>query len=371
MPQEHAVNQPREQPAADAKRLLVVDDSSAVRDVLAIKLRREGYDVTTAERADEALAKLATGPFDLMLLDVRLPDADGLALLRQLREKRNLLEMPIIMISGLGQPEDIVKALHDGANDYVTKPIDLGIALARVRTQLTLRELKQAKDRFLQIASHDLKKPIMLVLDIARQLRHGYASGAPMTDDAHASLSFIIETGEYMQDIVEDLLGWSAIREGRMRMTTLPTDLGAIVRQAVTRNSVYAASKRIHLRMEFTSDIPPIPADDSRIMQVLENLIGNAIKFSPEGKTITVRTFRDGDSLVCEISDQGPGIPDADRGKLFAAYARLSNKPTGGETSSGLGLAICKEMIHLHGGKIGARNNPDAGATFWFRLPCD
>lgn len=363
-------------PAGDAApsvqgRLLIVDDSSGVRDVLAIKLQREGYVVSTAENAHDALALLDGRSFDLMLLDVRLPDMNGLTLLRQLREQQNLLDMPIIMISGLGQPEDVVSALRDGANDYVTKPFDLGIVLARVRTQLALKELKQAKDRFLQIASHDLKKPIMLVLDIARQLRLDFQPGSPRTDDDHSSLSFIIETGEYMQGIVEDLLNWGALREGRLRLTTLPTDLGAVVRQAVTRNSVYASSKRINLKMEFTSNIPTIQADDSRIMQVLENLIGNAIKFSPEDKMITVRTFRDGDSLACEVSDQGPGIPDAEREKLFVAYSRLSNRPTGGETSSGLGLAICREMIHLHGGEIGARNNPSGGATFWFTLPCD
>lgn len=364
--------QPAGAPASPGNgRLLIVDDSSGVRDVLAIKLQREGYVVSTAENGHDAVAMLDGRSFDLMLLDIRLPDINGLTLLRQLREKQNLLDMPIIMISGLGQPEDVVSALRDGANDYVTKPFDLGIVLARVRTQLALKELKQAKDRFLQIASHDLKKPIMLVLDIARQLRLDSRPGSPRTDDEHSSLSFIIETGEYMQGIVEDLLNWGALREGRLRLTTLPTDLGAVVRQAVTRNSVYASSKRISLKMEFTTNIPTIQADDSRIMQVLENLIGNAIKFSPEGKIITVRTFRDGDSLACEVSDQGPGIPEAEREKLFVAYSRLSNRPTGGETSSGLGLAICREMIHLHGGEIGARNNPDAGATFWFTLPCD
>lgn len=351
--------------------LLIVDDSSGVRDVLAIKLQREGYVVSTAESGHDAVKMLDGRSFDLMLLDIRLPDINGLTLLRQLREKQNLLDMPIIMISGLGQPQDVVSALRDGANDYVTKPFDLGIVLARVRTQLALKELKQAKDRFLQIASHDLKKPIMLVLDIARQLRLESKPGAPRTDDEHSSLSFIIETAEYMQGIVQDLLNWSALREGRLRLTTLPTDLGAVVRQAVTRNSVYASSKRIGLKMEFAANIPTILADDSRIMHVLENLIGNAIKFSPGDTIITVRTFRAGDVLTCEVSDQGPGIPDAERDKLFVAYSHLSNRPTGGETSSGLGLAICREMIHLHGGEIGARNNPNGGATFWFTLPCE
>jgi signal transduction histidine kinase len=349
--------------------LLVVDDADGVRDVLAIQLGRMGYAVSLAENASQALDLINAGNFDLILLDIRLPGMSGLELLKQLRQSLTPLDTPIIVISGLDQTNDVVTALGSGANDYVTKPFDLAVVLARIRTQLTLKRLKQVTDRFLKVASHDLKKPLLLMLDAARQVKTEHAAGTPMTPDGQETLALIIESGEYMRRIIEDLLELRAIRDGHLRLVKLPTDIGAVVRQAVTRNMTQAKAKGIELRMQFETGLPPIPADDFRVLQVLENLIGNAIKFSPAGRPITVFTRREPGYLMCEVTDAGPGIPENEMGRLFLEYATLSNRPTGGEQSTGLGLSICKELILLHGGEIGVHNNPGGGATFWFRLP--
>jgi two-component system sensor histidine kinase/response regulator len=355
--------------AQHGDRLLVVDDQSGVRDVLAMKLEREGYAVAVAASAHQAGESIANGGLDLILLDIRLPDGSGFDLLARLRETHSALDLPVIVISGLDQADDVVRALKAGANDYVTKPFDLAVVLARVRAQLALRRLKQANDRFLRVASHDLRKPLMLMLDVARRLRADYPAGRSVDEDAHTALGLLIESGEYMQGIIGDLLELRAVRDGRLRLARLPTDLGAIVRQAVARNTPYAQRKGIVLHMQFERDLPHIRADDFRLMQALENLIGNAIKFGPRGARVTVSTRRDGRWLLCEVSDTGPGIPEGEMDRLFTEYAQLSNRPTGGEPSTGLGLAITRELVLLHGGEIGARNNPDGGATFWFRLP--
>lgn len=352
-----------------AGKILIVDDAPGITDVLAMKLGREGYRAVIAASAADAKRWLDAENFDLILLDVHLPDGSGLDLLRQLRERRSVLETPIIMISGLDQSSDVVAALKSGANDYITKPFDLAVVIARIRTQLTVKRLKETNDHFLRIASHDLKKPLLVILDIARQLRRELPPGAPMTAEAQQALEFLVESGEFMEDIIIDFLDIDALREQKIRIAKRSTDLGAVVRQAVARNTPYAKSKNGELRMEFARDLPHIQADDARILQVLENLIGNAIKFSPPGSVTTVRTERDGEWVRCEISDTGPGIPEPEMNLLFKEYARLSNVPTGNETSTGLGLSICRELVHLHGGEIGARNNPDRGATFWLRLP--
>lgn len=351
------------------ERLLVVEDSDAVREVLAIKLRREGYNVAEAANGRKALEQAASGNTDLVLLDMQLPDMSGLQVLRELRRSRSMLDMPVIVISGLDRPDDVVTALQSGANDYVTKPFDLAIALARIRTQLSARQLKQANDRFLRVASHDLKKPLLLMLDVAQQFREDQKPGAPLSAEAYSSLDYLIESGQYMQHIVEDLLGLSALQQGRLRLVVLPTDLGAIVRQAIARNSVYAQRKGVALDMYCEKDLPHIMADEFRLMQVLENLIGNALKFSPPGSHTHIAVRPDTDGVLCEVIDTGPGIPQQDIDKLFAEFSALSNRPTGNEKSTGLGLSICRELIHLHGGQIGARNNSGQGATFWFRLP--
>ncbi|HLF23802.1 MAG TPA: response regulator [Burkholderiales bacterium] len=352
-----------------AAHVLIVDDAPGVKDVLGIKLERDGYVVALADSAAEATEAIEAHEFDLILLDVRLPDGNGLELLKQMRQRRSLLDTPIIMISGLDQTEDVVAALREGANDYISKPFDLAVVVARIRTQVTLKRLKEVHDHFLRIASHDLKKPLLVMLDVARQLREEYPPGTPVSDDLHVALDFLIDSGKFMQEIIGDLLDLGALRDQQMRVIKRPTDFGAVVRLAVARNTPYAKSKGGELRMDFARDLPNIQADDARVMQVLENLIGNAIKYSQPGSTTTVRSTRDGDWIVCDVCDTGPGIPEKEKDLLFKEYSRLSNTPTGGETSTGLGLSICRELVLLHGGDIGARNNPDRGATFWFRLP--
>lgn len=356
----------------DARRrtVLVVDDDDGLRAGLAIGLKRDGYAVDVASDAMEAAEKLARGSFDLILLDLHLPgNVDGLGLLNQIRAEHSPLNLPVIIISGSSDSANIVTALRDGANDYVVKPFDSSTVRARVRTQITLKDLKDVNDHFLRTASHDLKKPIMLMLDVAGQVREAAATGRPLSADDRSALDLLIDTGKYMQQIIGELLDMGAIRAGRIQLQKLPTDFGAIVRQAVAHNSGYAHSKNISLELKFSPGIPHTLADELRLLQILDNLIGNAIKFSPPGTRTVVTTQVRDNHIVCEISDEGPGLSAPDSARLFQPYQSLSNKPTGNEQSTGLGLAICKELITLHDGDIGYRNNTPSGATFWIRLP--
>lgn len=135
------------------------------------------------------------------------------------------------------------------------------------------------------------------------------------------------------------------------------------------RNAGYAAQKTITPRLDLEQALPLVNADKSRISQVFDNFVSNAIKFGPPGGHVIVSTRNTKDGILVEVRDSGPGLTDADMDKLFVKYAKLANKPSGGEKSSGLGLAICKKVVEMHGGRTGARNNPTGGATFWFQLP--
>ncbi|HUW98670.1 MAG TPA: hybrid sensor histidine kinase/response regulator [Acidiferrobacter sp.] len=357
-------NEPRK------RAVLVVDDDEGLRAALAIGLKRDGYDVVMAGDAAEAAERLTHSHVDLMLLDLHLPGSvDGLTLLNTIRAERSPLNLPIIIISGSADSANIITALRDGANDYVVKPFDASTVRARVRTQIALKELKDVNDHFLHAASHDLKKPLMLILDVANQIRITATAGQPMSEDDQSALDLLIETGKYMQQIITELLDVGAIRAGRIQLQKLPTDFGAIVRQAVAHNSGYGRGKNIELTLKFSPGMPNMLGDELRLLQVLDNLIGNAIKFSPSGTRVLIATWADDDNITCEISDQGPGLPEKDIGRLFQPYESLSSKPTGNEQSTGLGLSICKELIMLHDGDIGFRNNPEGGATFWIRVP--
>ena len=355
---------------APQRRILVVDDDDGLRAGLAIGLKRDGYTVQLAGDGHEAIEKLAAMDFDLILLDLHLPGTiNGLSLLNTIRAERSPLNLPVIIISGSSDSANIVTALRDGANDYVVKPFDASTVRARVRTQITLKALKDVNDHFLRTASHDLKKPIMLMLDVASQVRLSAQSGKPMSADDQSALDLLIDTGKYMQQIIGELLDMGAIRAGHIHLRKQSTDFGAIVRQAVAHNSGYAHGKGIELGLTFSPGLPHILADELRLLQVLDNLIGNAIKFSPPKTRITISTLIDGERIVCEVADEGPGLPAQDQARLFQPYQSLSNKPTGNEQSTGLGLAICKELIGLHQGEIGVRNNAARGATFWIRIP--
>ncbi len=350
--------------------LLIVDDNPDNLDMLSRRLVRQGYKVELAEGGGVALELIKTGRYDLVLLDVMMPDISGLEVLTIIRKTYSIADLPIIMATAKNQSGDVIEALKLGANDYITKPIDFPVLLARLQTHLNLKYLSQLKDEFLRIASHDLKNPLWSVRTAAQMVEELLPLGAPMTEQAAKMLSMVSKQTYEMQRIIEDFLDFQAAEDGQLNLTLAPTDLNEIAHQVVEINLDYAHKKGTDLTLDLNQALPSIRADAARLTQVIQNFVGNAIKFSPKGSAPPlVRTRLDDNSLVLEVIDSGPGLKEEDLTKVFGKYARLSNRPTGGEKSSGLGLAICKQMIELHGGQVGVHNNPERGATFWFRLP--
>jgi len=358
--------------AKEQGHLLVVDDNEMNRDLLARRLRREGYLVDIAEEGYQALDMIRAGRFDLILLDVMMPGLSGLEMLAMIRKTHSLADLPVIMTTAKDQSNDIVEGLQRGANDYVTKPIDMPVLLARIQTHLKLKTLSQLKDEFLRIASHDLKNPLSTVLMSAHIVRERVPVGAVMQEQFYQMLYFIVKHSEDMQRIIRDFLDFQAMQDGMMVLNLSIMQLNQLAAEVVQSNTDYAHSKSISLMTEFDDHTPTLNADDARIRQVIQNLVGNAIKFCPPASLVIVRTRVADQSIIFEVCDSGPGLTDEDMKSVFSKYSRLSNKPTGGEKTSGLGLAICKQMVALHGGQIGVFDNGlNPGATFWFSLPVE
>ena len=349
--------------------ILVVDDNEDNRDMLSRRLKRQGYRVAVAENGYQALEMVGAEKFDLVVLDIMMPGISGLEVLKTLRQTYSVADLPVIMATAKDQSEDVVTALGMGANDYVTKPLDFPVCLARIQSQLSLKRLSGLKDEFLRIASHDLKNPLTVVLGTVKMVQRHVPPGSVMTPDSHDLLSKITKRALEIQRIIEDFLDFQALQDGHLNLVKAPTDLNEIARDACESNQEYAAGKGVTLMLELAADLPLIEADAARLTQVVRNLSSNAVKFGTKGSGAIIRTRKDDGFVRLEVSDSGPGLTEEDLKKAFRKYARLSNKPTGGEKSSGLGLAICKQMVDLHGGEIGVYNNPDKGATFWFRLP--
>lgn len=348
--------------------LLVVDDNEMNRDLISLQLRKQGYQISVAASGYEALELLEQRQFDLILLDIMMPGMNGLDMLLEVRKKHSLLSLPIIMVTADDLEESIIEALKRGANDYLVKPLNLPVAIARVKTQLTLKELDDLKGEFVRFASHDLKKPLIVAMDIAESLKKDCVPNKPVKQDIPEVLDLLFKTCENMQNVIDGFLNTESFGIGIVD-SKRQAPLNSVVSKSIQNNTEYAKKKGITLKQELSDDLPEIELDEFRITQVLDNLIGNAMKFSPRDTTTTVRTLTDGEFVYAEVSDGGPGLTEEDMKKLFQRHARLSNRPTGGESSTGVGLSLSKQLIEQHNGVIGARNNSTRGATFWIKLP--
>jgi two-component system sensor histidine kinase/response regulator len=378
------------------KRVLVVDDEASNLELLDALLTEMGHDVDMAADGLAALAKLDSS-HDLVLLDVMMPGINGFEAARRIRNESAVPDIPICMVTALSGKEERLRAVEAGANDFIAKPIDkteLKVRTASLlktkeaqdsvkryqaeldaqnrllqETNEQLRKLGEQKDEFVRIASHDLKNPLTCILGFASIIESQVPPGTAMTAEKHGLAARISVHCRVMKNIIEDFLDFHALEDGQLKLTLDAVDINDLASDVLERNANYAAGKQItpHLDLERGSLL--VNADKSRLSQVLENLIGNAIKFSPQGKQVTVCTRKTESGVLVEVRDSGPGITDEDMKNLFVKYAKLSNTPTGDEKSSGLGLAICRALVEMQGGKIGARNNPEGGATFWFGLP--
>ncbi|MGI8908872.1 MAG: hybrid sensor histidine kinase/response regulator [Candidatus Sumerlaeaceae bacterium] len=363
-----------------ATHLLVVDDNEVNRDMLALHLEMRGFKSTLAASGREALsllqlphmpglARSEEREFDLVLLDVMMPQISGIEVLNEIRLRYSRAELPVLMVTAKDASEDVVEALQQGANDYITKPIDFPVLFARLEAALQVQRLTREKDEFMAIASHDLKNPLAVVRGFVKMIHATTPEGTPLSTDARDMLQRVFRQTTSMERIISDFLDFNAIQDGHLVLQREPIDLCAIAHSVLQNMEVYAKEKGIAIHESECSALTVL-GDEARLEQVLQNYIGNAIKFGVAGSDVRISVSHRDTRVRVEVRDSGPGIPEHEADRLFVKYSRLSTRPTAGEKSSGLGLVICKQIVELHGGQVGARNNtPDKGATFWFELP--
>ncbi len=251
---------------------------------------------------------------------------------------------------------------------------DNGLALAIVNdvTELEIQrkrlaELNELKNEFLGTVSHDLRNPITQIM-LASETLLKYADKLTLEDNLKF-LNMIQRSSKFMNDLVNDLLDISKIEMGKLELKKTINDYVKFVRESLNLNRIIAKGKDITIETEFAENLPEIQFDRTKISQVLNNLIGNAIKYSPEGSKITVRIEKGDEFLITTVTDQGPGIPEKELALLFNEFQILSVKPTQGARSTGLGLAIAKKIVEKHEGTISVKNSPNRGSTFYFTLP--
>ena len=355
-------------------RILVVDDISKNLQVVGTILRNEGYHVMPATSGLQALGRVSAQPPDLILLDLMMPEMDGLEVCSRLKAEPLTRQIPVIFLTASNEMEHLMKGFEAGAVDYITKPFNAPELLARVRTHLELkharerlREMNEEKNEFMGIAAHDLRNPLSAIQGYAEMIIEDAQSLAHR--DLEGNGQRIREAAKRMTEMVQNFLDANRIERGELKLNMAISDLSPLLQSVLETQSPHATAKGKIIQIE----LPPTPtlalADVSITLQVFENLVSNAVKYSPPGKKIFVRLKAETGVVRFEVEDQGLGLSKEDQKKLFGKFARLSAKPTGGEHSTGLGLSIVKRLVEAMNGKVWCESELGMGAKFIVTIP--
>lgn len=228
-----------------------------------------------------------------------------------------------------------------------------------------LRRLNDVKNTFIGMASHDLRSPLATIQMTADLLD---AADHLAPDERKMFIKDIKEQAGYMLSLVNELLDVAQIESGKLELEIDRVDLDSLIDSAILRYRLLASAKQIEVGYSRAGAIT-VDVDPTRIRQVIDNLLSNAVKYSPFASKVTVGTAVTADAVTVTVDDEGPGVAPEDRVRLFDYFEKSTAQPTGGEMSTGLGLAIARRIIDAHGGSIGVDDSPGGGARFWFELP--
>lgn len=424
--------------------LLVVDDEESVAVTMGAILEMDGYEVAISTTGADALRRLRESSFDLVLTDLRLDDTDGLNIVSEVCRLHP--DTVSIILTGYASLESAIKALREGAYDYLIKPCDVeelravvarGIERRQLGVQLKLRlaelehanstiramneslqqrieeataelqsrmgelarandeiaglyrqaqdnleqlqELDGLKSRFLSMASHELKTPLTSISGLSqvllRRLRRRLEQGWPSEEEwleeqrGHVDrLELLNSQTARLGRLIDELLDVSRIESGKLDFHMESVDLGSLVTAVAERLQLTTAHHTIEVDLDGVAGVDLV-ADRDHLEQVLDNLVSNAIKFSPNGGTIRVALRQDRESVVLSVEDSGVGIAPGQLDAIFDLFYQAEDPVSRKTGGMGLGLYISREIVSRHGGRIWAESAPHKGSTFNVALP--
>lgn len=361
------------------------------------RLRLKHYSLSEATSGSEALDYLRKCISDnehlpdLILLDVQMPEMDGFEVCRILKADEHLREIPVIFITARSEMDFIVEGFNAGAVDYVIKPFHATELLTRVKTHLDLKfsrdslrsnnelleKLNREKSEFMGIAAHDLKNPLATV----RWLTDSLKSGALPPEKSTETLENITLAVERMFRLVKNLLDVNAIEEATVLSGSDNHDDSPLHLPSENINLVFAAADVLasyeaqaaqkNITTTFANNAPnaTIRINAEILSQILDNLISNALKYSPRDTTVSVKVSGNEDFAQVSVQDEGAGIAPEEISRLFTKFGTLSAKPTGGEDSTGLGLFIVKKLTEAAGGSVHFAAADRRGSIFRVQFP--
>lgn len=361
-------------------KILIVDDVVSNVLLLKILLTNEKFQVCTASNGNMCIEMAKSEHPDLILLDVMMPDLNGFDTAVILKKDPETQEIPIIFLTALNNPSDLVKGFQVGANDFLTKPFNKEELVMRVMHQIQLvaakriivrqnEELKRTisnRDKMYSVIAHDLRSPmasIRMVLNLAVNV----VSKDIVGEEIFGLLDKANRESEETHDLLDNLLKWTKSQTGRLTVVYQDLDLDDIVPGVVDIFKMIAEMKKIDLKYIPADEKLTVRADNDMIKTIIRNFLSNAVKFTPEGKAVEVFYKREGDFARICVRDHGVGIEPERVDTIFRTGETTYG--TGGEEGSGLGLQLCQDFARKNGGDAQVESTLGEGSTFSFTIP--
>lgn len=389
-------------------RILIIDDTASNVEALSAILAPDGYEILSAENGESGLQLARECNPNLILLDLILPGIMGIEVLEVL--KRESPDTIVVLMTAFGSEETAVEAMRHGVNDYIInkRPFDpdevrnvvrracdearLRVENARLQRELEsanqqlqqyagsleksikdlrsaneqLKDFDAAKASFFSMISHELRHPLTVAKGYLELVT---SSGAALPTDLRGFLTIADQNLNTLAKMLEDLLDLSRMEAGHYQVERQAERPAWLVNQAVLAMTAAATSKDIKLNSNLPPSLPLVSADPRRIGQVLVNLLENAIKFTPQGGSITLTAKELPKEVEFVVSDTGIGIESSELEKIFERFYQIKNPALSNHEGAGLGLAISREIVRLHGGQIWAKSPDNHGTELHFTLP--
>ena len=363
-------------------KILIVDDIKTNILLLQTMLKRADYGVITALNGEEAIAKAKSDAPDLILLDVMMPGMNGFETSKKLKEDAATKEIPIIFVTALSDPKNIVEGFEHSGNDYVSKPFNMAEIMTRIRHQLELvasrriilrqnEALQRAihdRDELYSVIAHDLRSPLGsmkmsldMLVDCVEQEQVG--------EDMYGLLVSTNKTADELFTLLDNLLKWTKTNLGRLNVVKQHFDFSEMIAGVVENMMALARMSNIEMTLnDSVAGKAEVYADIDMLKTIVRNLIMNAIKFSYENGTIVVDVSSDGRTVVCEVKDTGTGL-SPEKLEALRNAASFTSEGVRKEQGSGLGLQLCRNFVEKNGGEMWIDSVQGKGSSFYFSIP--